>query len=209
MKNFFETTICMQVGKIMVGRNYGWNDRCTELSLETLVEGFAVYLGRNKSKDTPLATVLVDMNDRFHFGMVVEYHKQSDDSEGGSWSLSITFNEKDIDYDNWTIVKYPEDPVLSGIIYDVGFTKYGIHFKFAPRDNVGTISEGSPQELFCTIVDVLIDYMRANVAIDPEMELTKFFTVTAKLEGDGSVYLGVEPSALLKQHVKDDSISDD
>jgi hypothetical protein len=50
--------------------------------------------------------------------------------------------------------------------------------------------------------------MRANVAIDPELEMTNYFTASAKLEGDGSVYIGVEPSALMKQHIKDDAAID-
>ena len=200
MKNFLESTVPMQVSKIMLDRNYGWGEHSTLVTIKTLIEGFAVYLGRNKSKDTPVAATLVGLNDKFYF--------QKQDEEGadeGSWTLSMTFDEKDIDYDNWTVAKYPHDPVLSGIIYDVGFTRYGANFVFSPKDNVGTICEGSPQELFCTIVDVIVDYMRANVSIDPQLELTNYFTITATLETDGSVYLGVEPSALMKQHVKDDS----
>ena len=209
MKNFLESTIPMQVGKIMAGRNYGWSDVCTEVSIKTLIEGFAVYLGRNKSKDTPLAIELLDTNGKFHFGMFVQYHKQDEEgADEGSWSLSMTFDEKDIDKENWTVINYPEDPVLGGIIYDVGYTRYGAYYKFTPKETAGQISEGSPQELFCTVIDVTVDYMRANVAIDPELELTNYFNITAKLEADGSVYLGIEPSALIKQHVKDDAAID-
>lgn len=207
MKNLLTSSIISEVGKIMGSRKYGWNDKCTEVSLETMIEGFAVYLGRNKSKDTPLAIKLVDMNDKFHFGMYVQYIKQEEDNgEEGSWNLGMTFNENDIDSENWNVVKYPDDPVLMGIVADVGYTVYGAHFKFVPKDSNGVISEGSPQEIFCTIIDVVADYMRSNVAIDPDLELPKYFTMTAKLEGDGSVYIGVQPSALIKQHIKEDSL---
>ena len=47
MKNFYETDICKTIGEIMVGRNYGWNDKGTEVTIKTLMEGFSVYLGRN------------------------------------------------------------------------------------------------------------------------------------------------------------------
>ena len=207
MKNYLESSISMHVGQTMANLNYGWNDLCTETTIKTLVEGCAVYLGRNKSKDRPVAVELRDKNDKFHFGMYVQYIKQ-DEGDEGSWTLSMTFDEKDIDRENWTIVRYPEDQVLAGIIYDVGYTRYGAYYKYSPKETNNTICDGSPQELFCICVDGIVDYMRANVAIDPEMEMTNYFTCSAKLEADGSVYIGVEPSALMKQHIKDDAAID-
>jgi hypothetical protein len=209
MKNYLESSINMNVGKIMANLSYGWNDLCTETTIKTLIEGSAVYLGRNKSKDRPVCVELRDMNDKFHFGMYVQYIKQDEDgADEGSWALSMTFDEKDIDHDNWTIVKYPDDQVLAGIIYDVGYTRYGAYYKYSPKETNNTVCDGSPQELFCICVDGIVEYMRANVAIDPELEMTNYFTASAKLEGDGSVYIGVEPSALMKQHIKDDAAID-
>lgn len=205
MRNFLEATINSQVQKAMLGRSFNWSERCTEICIQSMIEGFAVYLGRNKNKDNTVAAILVDMNDRFHFGMYVQYQKQ-DESGGdeGSWSLSMTFDERDIDKENWTIVKFPDDQVLENTVYDLSYTRYGGVFKFKPKDNVGRISEGSPQELFCTVIDALVAYMRANVAIDPQLDIPNYCVLTGKLEGDGSVYIGAEPSALIKQHVKDD-----
>lgn len=206
MKNFMESTICLQVGKIMSNRNYSWNDRCTEVTVKTLVEGFAVYLGRNKSKDRPVVAELRDFEDKFHFAMWVQYIKQEEEgADEGSWALSMTFDEKDIDYDNWTVVKYPEDQVLAGAVYDVGYSRYGAYYKFQPKDNNNEVCEGSPQELFCACVDGIVEYMRGNVSIDPILQMENYFTATAKLEGDGSVYIGMEPSALMKQHIKGDA----
>lgn len=209
MKNFFESTICMQIGKEMSSRNYGWNDRCTEVTIKTMIEGFAVYLGRNKSKDRPLAVELKDANDKFHFGMVAQYIKQDEEgADDGSWALTMTFDEKDIDRENWTVVSYPEDQVLDSIVYDVGYSRYGAYYKFSPKDNNNEVCEGSPQELFCACIDGIANYMRANASVDPQLELENYFTCTAKLEGDGSIYIGVEPSALMKQHIKDDAAID-
>jgi hypothetical protein len=207
MKNFLESTIPMQVGKIMSGRNYAWSDYCTDATFKTLFEGMALYLGRNKSKDIPVAIELRDSNDKFHFGAYVQYIKQ-DEGDEGSWVLNYTFCETDIDRENWTIAKYPDDQVASGILTDIAYTRYGMIFKFLPKDNNGNICEGSPQELLCTCIDALYDYMRANVTQDPELEYPNYFTATAKLDGDGSVYVGIEPSAIMKQHVKDDSYID-
>lgn len=205
MKNFYETDICKTIGEIMVGRNYGWNDKGTEVTIKTLMEGFSVYLGRNKSKDNPVAVELVDVDGKFHFGMWVE-HVKDDDNEEGSWKLNMTFEESTMDRNNWTITNYPDDPVLVGIVQDVGYTNFGAHYKFAPKDANGKICEGSPQELFCTCVDCIVDYLRANVAIDPELEMSYYFSAVAKLEADGSVYIEAKPSNNLQQHIKDDKV---
>lgn len=209
MKNYLESTIPMQLNKIMSGRNYGWNDQCSEACIRSLFEGFAVYLGRNKSKDTPLAIVLKDVDDKFHFAAYVQYLKQGEaGADEGSWALNYTFSESDLDKENWTIVNYPDDQVAFGMVSDIAFSRYGMVFKFLPKDADGKICEGSPQELLCTCIDTVYDYMRANVAQDPTLEYTDYFTATAKVDGDGSVYVGITPSALLKQHVKDDSMID-
>ena len=209
MKNFTESTICQEIGKIMLNRSYGWNDHCSEVTIKTVFEGFSVYLGRNKNKDTTVCAILKDVNDKFHFAAYVQYQKQDEEgADEGSWTLNMTFDEKDIDKENWTIVSYPEDPVLAGIVSDIGYSRYGAYYQFAPKNNVNEVCDGSPQELMCTCIDVIASYMRANVANDPELEITGYATLTAKLEADNSVYIGVEPSALMKQHVKDDAAID-
>ena len=209
MKNYLESTIPTQVDKIMSSRDYGWNDRCTEVCIRTLCEAMAVYLGRNKSKDTPVAIELRDVDDKFHFGAYVQFIKQDEEgADDGSWPLNYTFAENDIDHENWTVVKYPEDQVACGILSDIAFSRYGMIFKFLPKDTDGKICEGSPQELLCTCIDAVYDYMRANVAQDPDLEFTDYFTATAKVDGDGSVYVGMTASALMKQHVKDDAFID-
>ena len=103
-------------------------------------------------------------------------------------------------------MNYPDDQVAFGMVSDIAFSRYGMVFKFLPKDADGKICEGSPQELLCTCIDTVYDYMRANVAQDPTLEYTDYFTATAKVDGDGSVYVGITPRALLKQHVKDDSV---
>ena len=193
MKNFTESTICQEIGKIMLNRSYGWNDHCSEVTIKTVFEGFSVQTRKGIG----------------HFAAYVQYQKQDEEgADEGSWTLNMTFDEKDIDKENWTIVSYPEDPVLAGIVSDIGYSRYGAYYQFAPKNNVNEVCDGSPQELMCTCIDVIASYMRANVANDPELEITGYATLTAKLEADNSVYIGVEPSALMKQHVKDDAAID-
>jgi hypothetical protein len=204
MKNFLESGINLQVSKTFTNRNYGWNDFATESCIKTLFEGAAIFLGKNKSKDTPTALVFKDIDGRFHFGAYVQFHKQEEEgTDEGSWTLSYTYNEDDID-PKWAIYDFTESQVAYKAIIDIAHDKFGINFKYAPKDDNNKICEGSAQELLITIMDVIFDYMRANVSIDPVLEFPGYFTMTSEISGN-SVYVGIEPSEQMKQHVKDDS----
>ena len=61
MKDFKETNICMELNKIMSARQYGYDDECTLRNVGILFQGMAVYLGRAKSKDNPVAVILTDI----------------------------------------------------------------------------------------------------------------------------------------------------
>ena len=56
----------------------------------------------------------------------------------------------------------------------------------------------------CVVADSIKEYMRANVNVDPKVELPDFFTAEAQLDGD-KIYVAITPSEVLKQHVKDDA----
>ena len=204
MKNYLESSIPMQIMKTFTSRDYGWNDFVSEACIKTLFEGAAIFLGKNKSKDTPVALVFKDANDKFHFAAYVQFHKQEEEgADEGSWTLNYTFNDEDIDA-KWKVYTFPESQAAYAVIADHGHDEYGLVFKFMPKDDNGNICEGSAQELFCTILDVIFDYMRSNVSIDPVLEFTNLFTMTGEIAGN-NVYIGIEPSEHLKQHVKDDS----
>ena len=204
MKDFKETNICMELNKIMSARQYGYDDECTLRNVGILFQGMAVYLGGAKSKDNPVAVILTDYQGNFHFGAYVQYLKP-DDSDEGSWTLNYTFNEDDIDKDNWKVVNLTEDNEAFDMMNRLAQTQFGVRYKFNPRDDNNRVNEGSAQELLCTTIDVVKNYMKANVTIDPDMQFDRYFTMSAKLESDYSVYIGVVPSALMKQYVKDDA----
>lgn len=206
MRQLLESTIPMQVSKIMTGRTYGWSDKCTEANIAVLFQGMALYLGRNKSKDTPLAVELRDFNGNFHFGAHVEYIKQGEEaSDEGSWALAYTFYEDEIDHDNWNVTNFTENQVSNEIAKDIAYNHFGFIYKFESKDDNGKACEGSAQELLCTIIDVVKDYMQANMTEDNELNFEGYFTMTAKPDSDGKAYIGIVPSAQLKQLVKDDA----
>lgn len=209
MKNYLECTIPQHVLKVMQSRSYIWDDFSTEALIKTAFETGAIFLSRHKSKDTTTALIFRDMEDKFHFASYVQFHKQEEEgSDEGSWTLNYTFDENDIDTKNWTVFTFPSDQEAKHLLEDIAFTQYGIIFKYMEKDSMGKICKGSSAELVNVVLDGIFDYMRANVTLDPVLVMDNFFTMTAEAVNDGSVYVGIEPSALLKQYVKDDVQTD-
>lgn len=204
MATYSESTIPMQIVKVFDNRDYRWNDNASEATIRSIFEGCAVFLGMYKSKDHPTAVLLNDAQDRFHFGAFTEFHKGEDENDEGYWSLNYTFDENDIDYKSWKVYKFVEDKIVDAVFEDIAYSEHGLYFKFRAKDDLGNICEGSAQELMVTILDVIKDYMRANVTVDPILEFPNLFTATAELNAD-QVYIGIEPSPLLRQYVKDDA----
>jgi hypothetical protein len=71
------------------------------------------------------------------------------------------------------------------------------------NDDKTVQNDGSPNELITTVFDIIRDYMKANVTIDPQLDITNYCVMTARADGT-DVAIGIEPDAKLKQHVKDD-----
>lgn len=205
MKNLLETSIMSAVKDEFYKDQFSWNDYCTEVCVKTVMESMAIFLGKNKSKDQPVALIIKDFNDQFVFAAYVQFHKQQEEgADEGSWTLNYTYDEDDIDTKNWKLYYIPDDQEAIAILYDVAFSKYCMRFISQPKDDNEKYCKGSAQHIVLVILRAIYDYMRANVTKDPVLQVTDFFTMTAEINGD-SVYVGIEPSALLKQHVKDDS----
>lgn len=204
MKNYLESQINMEVMAIMKSKRYGWNDYITESTIKSIFEGMAMFLGKHKSKDIPVALIIRDCNDKFHFGAFVQFQKQGEEgSDEGSWTLNYTFDENDIDQKNWKVYFFPDDQTACAAFEDVAHAKYAMFFRIKPKDDDNKVCEGSVQELVCIVLDCIFNYMRANVTIDPVLEFADYFTMTAEMNNT-DVYVGIEPSATLKQFVKDD-----
>ena len=57
---------------------------------------------------------------------------------------------------------------------------------------------------FAVAADCIKEYLRANIDVDPELELKDFFTATVQADGKENYY-AITPSATLKQYIKDDA----
>ena len=208
MVNFKESTILQEVMKKEQIKSYGWSNYLTETCFKSLFEGMALFLGRVKSKDQAVALEIVDQDDKMHFAAIVEYHKD-ETTDAGAFSISYTFDENDIDDKNTKIYKFPEDNMAYTALIDITYSKWGVAFTNKEKDDNGATCEASPRELFIDCIDSLKDYMKIAVNQDPQLEFPEYFTATAEINGD-SVYISIEPSAILKQHIKEDiSVQED
>lgn len=199
MVKYEETAIDNEILKVLQEKhNYSWDQTMSKDAVKMLLEGTAIYLGEVKSKKEVKACVLNDKSGNFIFGAFVRFIPNEEDETKGSYSLNYTFDEKDITKDMKQVTY--KDPVLHHIISDTGL-KFRLGFNSY---------EG--QEFIVPVIGVcaqaIKDYMRANVNVDPKLELEDFFTATAEMEGD-KVYVGITPSAVLKQHVKDDASTEE
>jgi hypothetical protein len=204
MKNYVGSTIPMTIQQRMEAQEFSWNTELSEDVFRCLLEAMADYHGRMKSKDKVLGLKLNDMNIQFHFGAYVTFLNQEETgADDGAWGLNYTFDETDFDEKNWEIHTFDE-PEASVTFEDIAYTKAGIAFKFKNGEANDRASNASAQSILCLIMDCVSDYMRTNVTIDPELEFTNYLKFKAEISGN-DVYIGITPSPLLKQFVKEDS----
>jgi hypothetical protein len=194
MKKYEETQMDNMIFKTLSEKlNYGWDLSFSKDVVKILMEGIAKYLGEVKDKNKVKALKIVDNKGTFYMAGFVEYHETEDGK--GSFSLTYTFEPDDIKKE-WDSVE-SKDAMVRNIFADIGYSNYGIAFK-----STEGISYINP--IMCAIADCIKEYLRANVQLDPGIELENYFTASAELEGD-KVYCKIIPGEILKQHVKDDA----
>ena len=196
MKKLAETGIADEIFKTLTEKDaYAWEASFSEDAVKMLFEGVATYLGEVKSKKEIKAAVLNDLKGNFHFAAFVQFIPNEEDKEKGSYSLNFTFDESDITKE-MKVVTF-KDPTLHHIISDVGVTKFNICFhSYEGQEFIVPV--------MAACADAIKEHLRANISIDPKLEMEDFFTATAEMDGD-KVYCSITPSAVLKQHVKDDA----
>lgn len=205
MKDIMSTTLPNEVLKrITEGYRFGWSDELTIDALRFYFQAAAKYLANHKSKDKPVALELRDFNGGFHFAMVVQFMAQNEDgADEGSWALSCTFDESDIDKNTYTVFNYAEDPEARAMFDQVSYQVGGLVWRFKQGETKDQVTEGTSTQILCILFDALAAYMRVNVTIDPEMAIGELVAFRSELAGD-KVYIGVTPGALLKQIIKQD-----
>ena len=180
-------------------KNFLWDKIFSERAVRLLFEGMAKYLGTVKRKGAIMGAQIRDIkSDKFFIGAYVE-NNMSEDGED-SFSLTYTFNEddmKDIPREN---IAQLSDTVFHYTVADMSMTNYGLSLEvFNGRDYLA--------DVMCVAARAVRDYMIANVDIDPELDIPDIVKCTAEHDGN-DVIIGISPYEVLKQHVKDDRVSE-
>ena len=204
MKNYIGSTIPVEIMKRMNEKQFGWNDELSQDCFKALFMSMASYLADKKSKDKIVAVKLIDWNDKFHFGAFVQFLEQTEvGADDGSWMISFTFDETEIDEKNWEVHTF-SDPDVETMFEDTIYSNSGVAFKFRSRDDKNQICEAAAQAVLCMLIDCVRDYMVANVVIDPDLEFTDLMLFRSEASGE-AVYISCTPGMLVKQLIKNDS----
>ena len=203
MKNFTESSIPMNVNQRMGNLNFLWKSELTEFCIKGLLEAFAKFLSVKKFKDKTVSVVLNDFTDNFHFGASVQFIPQEESgADEGSWNLVYTFDPNSIDEKNSTVYHF-SDPEVRVLFEDTTFARSGIVWRHQVDAQTNQPSQANSQSIMCLIVDCIKEYMQSNINFDNQMTIPDYMNFTAEVEGNG-VFIGCEPSAQLKQYVKED-----
>ena len=206
MKELIASTLVNEVQKrIEDGCGFAWNEQLTEEVYRDFLQTTAQLLASHKSKDKPVAAVLTDVNGGFHFAAIVRFMTQNEEGgDEGSWNLSMTFDEGDINEAEMTVIKFHESPEFRNLFTDVAHAEHGIIWRFKEGSDPNSVAEGSPIQVLTIMFAALKEYMALNVTIDPELSIGDLVVFKSELSSD-KVYIGVIPGATLKQLIKHDS----
>ena len=208
-----ESQIIDNVQKEMMMYNFFWNAKATQATINVMYKGLALFLSRKKSKDKPVAAMIVDDNDGFHFGAICEFQKAEEaGGDEGSWSLGFTYDKNDIDPSTMDIYVSKESQELKSAFVDAGYTE-GVTFKYPNLKDSDKKEEetriATPDMLMNICADSIKNYMRANVTIDPVLIIKGMAKLTAVADANtNDVIVGIEPEAELRQIIQDDSSID-
>lgn len=212
-KNLEQSTIYDDVQKEMTMYSFFWNTMATAATIKVMYKGLALFLSRKKSKDKPVAAMIVDDNDGFHFGAICEFQKAEEaGGDEGSWSLGFTYDPNDIDPSTMDIYKSKDSQEVKDAIKDAGYDE-GVSFKYPnikdPNKKEEETRTATPDMLMNICADCIKNYMRANVTVDPVLIITDIAKLTAVADANtNDVIIGIEPDAVLRQIIKDDSSID-
>ena len=136
------------------------------------------------------------MKGQFKIAAIMTYHKPTDgDEDKGNWSLEFTLNEEDLDnietiHDNFNDAFFM---VANKEVYNANNGRFK--------------SSKHCTDLFCELIDVLVNYLDDNAKQDDvlEVEVPGVFVASVGVE-KGKKVMGIVPGEIIRQIVKSDDI---
>lgn len=173
------------------------NDMCVE-NAKVNILALAQAASERKSKESPVATVIDDLEGNLILGCVVQYipeenKKDDEDKTSGSWRCDFTFYQDQLP-ENCRVVKV-SDGKMDATFNNVA---YGWNFEYLDPTAIHALAE-----VFATTLREFLDGSAAEDKI-VEVELENYFTASVEII-DGKKVLSFIPSgATIKKAVKSD-----
>lgn len=205
MKQLEETnisSICVRIAREKY--SIDWGHQFTIPVFKTIIEGMALYLNSIKKKGQTMGCkITVTQKDTHTEVFVIGAYVESTTSEDGenSFTLTYTVNEDDMNFIPRENIFGLNDVTFKYRLLDLGFEKYGY--------SLNVVNERSfTNEVYATAISACVEYLKANVDIDPELELKDFFIARIDRGENDTYNISITPSALVKQHIKDDTVNE-
>lgn len=151
-----------------------------------------------KSKDSPVATVIDDLEGNLLLGCVVQYipedtGKKDEDATAGSWRCDFTFSESELP-ENCRVVKL-SDRKMDTLFKNVALN-YG--YRFTEDSYVYSLAE--------IFASTLIDFLDNSAQEDKivEVEMPNYFTASVEVKDDKKVLSFIPAGATVKRAIKSD-----
>ena len=191
-----DTNILNDINKAMYSNNINWDPSLSSDVIKMTLESVSEYLGQVKKKSEPVGIKINDDRGNFCFGAFVTFIPMEVDETKGNYNLTFTFDESDMKEVTKTVDQ--RDSLFRHVFYSVGSSeKYKIRFEAdAANDWIGYA--------ICVCMTAIKTYLEKNYKLDPQVVMDDFFTASAELDGE-KIYVAITPSAVLKQHIKDDA----
>lgn len=205
MKDILESTLPRDINcRLLEDYRIVWNDSLTVETLTDFLQSAVQFLAIKKNKDKPVVLEVRDINGGFHFAVYVSFLNQTEkDSDEGSWSLGFVFDVNELEPD-WEKYDFIQNVEAIQLFYNVTYANHGITWTYEIDPNNSEVNEGTIANVLPIILDALADYMRLNVATNPELRVAGLITFKAEAITNG-VYIGATASPTLKQFIKNDN----
>ena len=204
MKQLAETNI----SSICIRSSYdqyalSWGHEFTLPVFKTLFEGMAKFLGAVKHKGETIGckVSLIEektQTEKFVIGSFVESVESED--EENAFALTVTSKESDLNDIERKNLFSMSDISFRQTLLDLGFKKY--HF------SIDRINDRSYlPEIYDVAINALTEYLKANIDLDPEVELKDYFVARIERGENDTFVISFTPGPILKQHIKDDTVN--
>jgi hypothetical protein len=188
-----ESTLGMNYVKALETKNLSWEAQACPPVAQSFIVSIADFLAMVKSKDNKVALAIQNYENVTKFAGIVSYTPAETEDAPGEWSLTFTFDPKDIeDCQVYTI----HDSFFQNVALSSSFKETGLKFN----------QTCFLVDMFSVFADELYKWLDVNAKDSEvvELECDGYFTAQVAFE-EGHKVFSVIPDEEIRQKVKSDA----